>query len=400
MSFTRREFLASIGGLAALLAPEASGAVRAPRHDVFAVSGNIFSEQGAILENHAVLMEGGWIKDVIPADAAGDVAVLAHPGHTILPGIVNCHIHRCHTPEDRRNRFLRHGITAVGDVASPLSALPALRRSPVGATATTACAGPMLCPPGGYPLPVHDARHGLVVTSPTHGRERVRQLADLGAIMIKTAMEPGPYSVPWPMFDAATLHAIGDEAHRLDLVPRCHMEDFGGLATALDAGIRVIDHVPHRWLDRGRKRSILRGGVIVPEYRKQLERMVRDGVTLTPTLDVLSRSVWNGPELYEPVRAFAAMGGRIAVGNDYPYRRTDAGMPLKEIELLGKTGLEAPAILTSATRTSSAACGFNDRGLLKPGMRADLIVVTGNPTVDLTTMARVRLVIKDGMLVR
>ena len=138
----------------------------------------------------------------------------------------------------------------------------------------------------------------------------------------------------------------------------------------------------------------------IDAYKALLERMVREEVILTPTLDVLSRSIWNGPELFEPVRFFAELGGHIAVGNDHPYRRTDAGMPLQEMHLLQTAGLDTAAILTSATQTSASACGFTDKGVLKPGMAADLLVVAGDPLADLNALAAPIHLIKDGIFVR
>ncbi len=142
------------------------------------------------------------------------------------------------------------------------------------------------------------------------------------------------------------------------------------------------------------------GQIPIPAYQSLLERMVREQIILTPTLDVLSRSVWNGPELYEPVRFFANLGGRIAVGNDHPYRRTDAGMPLKEMHFLHRAGLDNSAIMTSATQTSAAACGYTDRGTIAPGMVADLLVVTGDPLKDISVLAAPTHIIKDGVFVR
>lgn len=127
--------------------------------------------------------------------------------------------------------------------------------------------------------------------------------------------------------------------------------------------------------------------------------MIRDGVILTPTLDVLSRTPFHGPELYEPVRYFASQGGRIALGNDFPYRRTDSGMPLREMHQLAHCGLTPHAVLTTATQTSAAACGFADRGTLNPGMKADMIIVADNPIQNLNALKDVSLIVKDGKIV-
>lgn len=399
MTLSRRAFLATLAGAAASLLPgRAHGGVPQARGEFAVVAAVLAGTDATLLTDHAVLVKRGRIEAIVPAGAIGDRACLRFPGCTVMPGVINCHTHRIYTPEERRERHLIHGVTSIGDPGAPIDALPRLLGGSAGSTATAACSGPMLCPPGGYPLTVHSPEHGLVVTSPEHGRERVRQLADLGATMVKFSMEPGPYPVPWPMFDARTVAAICDEAHKRSLVARCHLEDLRGLETALAAGVHTVEHVPHRLRRDGKPVPVLEpDGVPIRPYRDQLERMVREGVIMTPTLDVLSRSLWHGPELYEPVRHFAHAGGRVAVGNDHPYRRTDAGMPIREMTLLGRAGLDASDILTGATATSARACGFRDRGTLTPGSAADMIVVEGNPLEDVSTLTAPRLVIKDGV---
>lgn len=403
MALSRRDFLASLGGLTALTASTSARAEPPRPKGTYAIVGRVLDENGTMLPHHAVLVDKGYIRDIVPASMAKNFEVFDvsphFPNATIVPGIINCHVHRVHRSPDRRNRYLYHGVTSIGDAASPLAALPDLLHSPHGQTASAACAGPMLCPPGGYPLPVHSADHALIVSSPQQGRQRVRTLADCGATMVKFAFEPGPYPKPWPMFDPRTAHAICDEARRLGLIIRCHVEDFGGLEPALDAGVHTIEHVPHRWLTGGKIRDVVRQGEPIPCYQRLLTRMVRDDVILTPTLDVLTRSIWNGPELREPVRFFAESGGRIALGNDHPYRRTDAGMPMQEMNLLTQAGLENGAILHAATHTSAMACGMGDRGRIAPGTRADMLILRSDPQADLSCLTTPLQIIKDGVFV-
>lgn len=406
MTLSRRAFLASFLASASGLTPTPTASHGIPMPGKrFILAGTILRGDGSPpLENHAVLVDAGQIAAILPVGSLKDQPTLAYPGATILPGIINCHVHRIHSRKERRERYLEHGVTSIGDAASRLTALPNLLDSPPGKTATAACAGPMLCPPGGYPLPVHSADHGLVVRSPQHGRERVRQLADAGTTLAKLAFEPGPYSKPWPLFNLPTASAICDEARKHGMTIRCHLEDLGGLEPALNAGVHVVDHVPHRRIADGRPRDVLgkENGTLVPtpHYIRLLERMVREKIILVPTLDVFSRSMWHGPELYEPVRAFNNMGGRIAVGNDFPYRRTDAGMPLHEMRLLQKAGLDGNAILSAATQGSAMACGMDSRGVIAPGKAADLLIVHGNPLTSIETLAKPIHIIKDGIFIR
>ena len=395
-SLSRRAFLAAC---AALALPRPARAM--PVSGRFALAGTVFAgDPAAFLPGHAVLVEDGRIRAVLPArELPAEVRVLS-PGGFVLPGVINAHVHRIHAPEERRDRYLLHGATSIGDAASPLAALPLLARSPAGTTATAAFAGPMLCPPGGYPLTVHSPEYGLVITSPLQAREAVRALADQGCTLIKLAFEPGPLSAQWPLPDPASAAAAVDQAHRLGMVARCHVEDLGGLAPALDAGVDVIDHVPHRRVTPFGPQPILApDGEPLPDYLHLLERMARDGTTMVPTLDVFDRSLWRGPSLTAPVAAFHGLGGRVGVGNDFPYRGTDAGMPLAELGLLRQAGLEPEAVLRAATANSARACNLRDRGVIAPGQRADLIVAPRDPREDLDALAELSLIVKDGVVV-
>lgn len=404
MTLSRRAFFTAFGSMTLLPLLGQTSNEHSATPEKYAVIGTVITgDKSPPRQVHAVLVENGIIKTVAPATdiAAHDLPV--YSGAYIIPGVINCHAHRIHSAKERRERYLLHGVTAIGDVASPLAAMDALLTSPKGNTATASCSGPILCPPGGYPLPIHSPKHGLVVTSPHHGRERVRQLADLGASMVKLAFEPGPYASPWPLFDATTAEAICNEARKLGMTIRCHVEDFGGLQKALNAGVHTVEHVPYRWIDSGAMHNVLEKDgtrhVPIAPYRALLEQMVREEIILTPTLDVLSRSMWDGPELYEPVRCFAALGGRIAVGNDHPYRRTEAGMPLNEMQLLKKAGLDTRTILAGATSISAAACGLRTRGTIDSGKAADMLVLTNNPLENTGALSSPLHVIKDGVFV-
>ncbi|WFS62421.1 amidohydrolase family protein [Pseudodesulfovibrio thermohalotolerans] len=397
MTLSRREFLTLLGGTA-LLAPGVHASAF-PLRGTYALAGVVHPGRGAPMPGHAVLVRAGRIEGVVPAKTVADRPILAPENVSILPGVINAHCHTLHSARERRERWLLCGVTSIGDAASPLDALPALLDSPPGTTATASTCGPMLCPPGGYPLPIHSPKHGMVAATPRQGADAVKRLADLGVTRIKIAFEPGVMPEPWPLFDPATAAAICDEAHRLGLGVRCHVEDLSGLGPALDAGVSVIEHVPHRWNDRGRIRSVLTpDDAPAPYYLGLLERMVRDGVTMTPTLDVFTRTPWNGPALFEPVRAFHAMGGRIALGNDFPYRRTEAGMPVREMRLLARAGLDKAAVLEAATVSAAEVCGFTDRGVIAPGMAADLLMVRGEPGPD--ALKDPLHIVKEGVFIR
>lgn len=398
MTLSRRQFLLSASVFVGEAILPGSAMPQPLPNGTYALTGTVLPGDGTALADHAVIVSGSTISEVVPARALhGAIPVIAQGGW-IMPGIINGHVHRSHTGTQRRDRFLNHGVTSIGDLGSPLGVLSVLCEDTGPPTATAACTGPVLCAPGGYPIPVHGAEYATPVTSSAQARDTVKRIADLGATMVKIAFEPGPNTIPWPTLSPAIAQAVCDQARILGLIVRCHVENLDGVAPAIDAGVDVIDHVPHVRRVEGRLRSVLEpdGKTPVLAYRKLLGRMAREDIMLMPTLDVLSRSPFDGPALYEPVRHFHRLGGRVGVGNDYPYRRTDAGMPLMEMALLKETGMTESAILTAATAWNARACALKTRGRLEPGMKADIIVTRDDPTLDFSTLAAPTRILKDG----
>lgn len=400
MTFSRRQFILSACALTCV--PFAAQAKTGSTHALYGLIGTIITgKDNAVLPDHALLIQGDVVQDILPARSLPHGILTTDTGGWILPGIINAHVHRTYTPQERTERFLRHGVTSIGDVGSPLSALKALAKQGTSATATANFSGPMLCAPGGYPTLEHGAEYGIEVDTPADARDTVRQLADHGATMIKIAFEPGPTQDPWPMLDESTAHAICDQARKLGMVVRCHVENVAGLRPALNAGVHTVEHVPYYWQEKANSRPILddSGDTPLPlaPYRELLDKMIRDHIIMTPTLDVLSRSLLNRPQLIGVTRYFFEKGGKIALGNDYPYRRTDAGMPLREMQLLRQSGLDFLDIIKTGTAISAEACGDNKRGFLQNGMQADIIVTLENPLADIEALASPALVIKGGI---
>ena len=138
--------------------------------------------------------------------------------------------------------------------------------------------------------------------------------------------------------------------------------------------------------------------------------MARRGVALCPTLaasEAYARyfDKWNGLEpapkgVIENRNSFAlarkagvpmCMGGDVGV---YAH-----GTNAIEMELMVKNGLSATDVLTAATSGNARIFHISDRGRIKAGLLADLVVVDGDPTRNIDAVNSVRLVMKGGQLV-
>jgi enamidase len=100
----------------------------------------------------------------------------------------------------------------------------------------------------------------------------------------------------------------------------------------------------------------------------------------------------------EAVRRFHALGGVLALGNDFGgVPSVAAGMPLVEMRMLLAAGLTPLEVLEASTRHAAAACGqASSLGTLEAGKLADITIVNGDPLADLAAMDSVIAVVKGG----
>ncbi len=100
---------------------------------------------------------------------------------------------------------------------------------------------------------------------------------------------------------------------------------------------------------------------------------------------------------------FVKAGGKVALGTDYaggpfPF---EMGMPIKEIFWMHEAGMSPSDIIISSTKHAAEICGLGkELGTLERGKIADILVVDENPLENLANLKKVRLVIKEGVIIR
>lgn len=371
-----------------------------------------------------VVVQGERILAVGPAAAfetPEHVTVFDAGGGTILPGVVNAHTHSTQGPAARRE-FLTDGVTTVCNLGTSLQRLPAFDSAavPEGPAARGYWAGPIITAPGGYPGPVYGSQFSYEVGSAAEARAAAADLLDRGASVVKIALAPGDPRSPWPVLDLARTQAIVAEAHARGVLVRAHVfEPFLVEDIVLPAGVDVIEHEPMpiltpeeetRVLGSSEPRTLLFDS-IAPGFVALLGRMVRQGVVMVPTLDGNIGALFAQQDRspveqvvvdvhLEAVRRFHALGGTLAVGNDFGgVARVAPGMPLLEMQLLRAAGLTPMEVLEASTRHAAVVCGQGSNlGTLEAGKLADVLVVGGDPLADLAAMDGVVAVIKGGQL--
>ncbi len=356
---------------------------------------------GPALERGVVVVEGNRISAVGPAGSVeiplGAVRIDA-AGGTVMPGVIDSHVHLFPTLTNRFARgedivtpWVEAGVTTMVDTGS-------IRHTTRASRALVAAlphaprlflAGPILTVPGGYPTTRREADAAMIaweVTGPEDAALKVARLIELdGVDLIKVAIETGfqtDYREPgWPTLSPEELKAIADAAHARGVRVRAHVSNPGELEAALDAGLDAVAHTP-----------------IHPVPDELLRRAADAGMIFTSTANIWGTA--RGATVAPTLRRFHQMGGIIAIGTDHPYQR-GSEMPVAEMTLLATAGFTPAELVVMATRNGARALGLeHDLGTLEPGKLADLIIVAGRPDEDIEALHDVRLVVRDGEIVR
>jgi imidazolonepropionase-like amidohydrolase len=386
------------------------------------------SRQPAV-QDAVVVIDGARIAAVGPASQVPlppGVDVLDAGDQTVLPGLIDAHVHILLTgsarsgEEDRaatdaqallvgvRNAFLalKRGLTAVRDCGDRNYLSLTLRDSiNAGGLAgpRLVCSGPVLTSTAG-----HLWWSGIECDTVDELRRGVRTLVKHGVDCIKLMGSGGnatPGSNPEAaQYDADGFRAVADDAHRMGKKVAAHVHGVSSIRMAVEAGIDTLEHVPFRAhgrieYDERVVEAIVRRGLIVSLampatwYRLRAEDM-REARTHPGHL-------WEAR--YETIRQMHAAGVKLVVSSD----AGSTGTRIDELALLMEflvKGVQLPAVdvLHGATGLAAEALGMADRiGTLEPGKLADLLLVDGDPVADISALQRVRTVVKGGeVLVR
>lgn len=363
----------------------------------------------------SVLITDGRISAVEADLVAPDTAtVVDGAGGMLLPGLIDAHTHTTSVPD--LEQALAFGVTTELDMFStpelltPLRAAAAtrvdvadLRSAGVGATA-----------PGGHPTDLVDM--GVFPAFPTLSGEEdpgefVADRVAEGSDYIKLIVDDGQWlGTPIPTLSQPQIQQVVAAAHQHCKQAIAHASTHAETDQALTAGVDGLAHVPLDLdppTDFGHQAK--RAGVfVIPTlsvweakfgYRREtaLATDPRLHQFIAPaSLDYLS-GTWaevfgaDQPDWPGPVYAKHATeqlhqaGVPLLAGTDAATPRSVHGLNMHgELAALVEAGLSPPEALTTATATPAKCFGLTDRGRIKTGSRADLLLVAGDPTHDIT----------------
>ena len=388
---------------------------------------------GPARPGHTVMFDEGRIVRVGPDDQVQVppyAMVTDLNGMTLLPGLIDCHDHiagsvyglvgkwelegppslrHLRTAETLR-KTLDTGYTALreaggldrgfkmaideGLIPGPRLVLSISIISPTGGISDATS-------PSGHRRP--EPRNVSVPSGVADGvdavRAKVRELARMGADVIKFATTGGASSRPGHgpkdiEFGRDEINALVDEAHALGRRAMCHAIGGPGLRLAVEAGVDSIEH-----------------GSYLDEDPDLIPMMAERGTFFVPTLTVYAfhrnatqphfsaraRAMYEHQT--ESIQKALAAGVKVVAG-------TDAGgyehcINAQELQWLVEHGGMTPSqAIVSATGWAAECLGMEaDIGAIEPGRLADLIVVDGDPLIDIKLLqdqSRIRAVLKGG----
>ncbi|MFI1761950.1 amidohydrolase family protein [Streptomyces sp. NPDC020800] len=381
--------------------------------------GRVLVDSGTYLEDGAILIEGKSIAAVGPRNKIEEQAGADVPryefGGTVLPGLIDAHVHLAFDGgadpvatlqdstddvlfEDMRRRaeqLLRSGVTTARDLGDR-GGLALRLASEIHDRRT---AGPRIVSAGTPATTLGGHCHflGGEVSGEAAIRDLVRRNLAAGAGVIKAMVTGGGLTKDGPkshqsQFSAEELAALVEEAHAAGVPVAAHAHGADGIAAAVEAGVDTIEHCT--WMSSD-------GLDFRPDVVQQI---IAKGITVCPAVSphwqMLPR--FFGEEraaaMFDLVRQMADSGVRLIAGTDAGVQRAGFDGLVSALGFYSHLGLPNASIIDMATSRAAEALGLGDvTGKVAPGFRADLLLVDGDPLADLSALSGVRAVFASGL---
>lgn len=405
--------------------PAAQPGVAGGVTNTFALRGVRVFDGARVIERATVIVRGGRIEAVVSdaapqdGDAVAGLDVVDGTGKTLLPGFIDAHTHSYGTALHDAVRF---GVTTSLDMfATPTTIRDHRARRDTLARSDAAdlfSAGLMATVDGG-----HGTQFGIAIPT-LRSVDEVPAWVDAriaeGSDYIKIAYEPG---IPWVLksVDEPMLRALVQTTHGRGHMAVVHISRLRPAKEALRAGANGLVHL---FADKPVDDEFIAlakssGAFVIPtlavnagiEGSAESQRFANDA-RWAPRLSAAQRATLIGswtPRIANftlanatsAVRQLRDAGVDVLAGTDAPNPGTAHGVSMHhELELLVRAGLTPVEALAAATSAPARRFALRDRGRIAAGMRADLVLVTGDPSRDILDTRNLDRVWRNGFAVR
>jgi imidazolonepropionase-like amidohydrolase len=383
----------------------------------------MLADQTLVIEDGRIVSMAASAEAKIPTDAVR----IDLPNATVLPGLIDAHTHLTSEPRFGYDRLAisvpREALIGAKNARVTLLAGFTTARN-VGARGFTDVAlrdainagdvpgprllvsGPPLSITGGHcdnnmlPSEYHATSDGAAdgVAAVQH---KVRENIKYGADLIKVCATGGVLSLgdnpQHSQYTVEEMKAIVADAHRLGRKVAAHAHGAEGIRWAAEAGVDSIEHGSYID-DAGIAAMKEHGTYLVPTlYLGDWMMENAEQTHMPPPLMAKAREVI--PAARKNIAHAFTSGVKVAFGTDaavYPH-----GLNGREFAVMVKLGLTPLQAIQAATVNAADLLGWSGKvGSLEPGAWADVVAVDGDPVKDVTTLERVKFVMKGGEVVK
>ena len=394
--------------------------VNAGSEDVAIVGVNLIDGRRDVpLADATVLVSNGRIKAAGPRSeivVPNGAKVIEGKGLSLLPGLMDSHFH-LEKDHGLPSLFLSHGITSVRDPGAWIEDYDPVLQS-LAPIPRLFLAGPLLdYPPPAYP------KGSYLLRDAAEARVAVNTLIDRGNSAVKVY-----FRLP-----LGIIQVVVETAHARGIPVTAHLETVKA-DDAILAGVDGIEHVtslgtallPPREAEayrqsviadnaargEGRYRIWSQIDLNSPRVKSLLDLMVWRGTTLSPTLAVFELRAGDPNVKDFNVRGYSQMlqftgmakraGVRVVAGSHSAVSHAERGWAYqREMELLVESGLTPMEAIQAGTLENARFFRIEDRlGSIEPGKTADLILVEGDPSKNISALRQIKRVMLAGQWIR
>ena len=378
---------------------------------------------GSPVEDAVVVIKGGRISSVGEADATPvpiGAEVIDVTGKTVMPGLINCHAHLCldGNPDTfgvlKQRSFtenvlmaakhaeatLRAGVTTVRDLGGwegiDLGLKKAINDGVIPGPRMLV-SGKLLCMTGGT---VHIM--GREVDGPDEARKGAREQLKVGVDCLKVMATGGVLTASTDPGSAQLtfeeLRAAVEEAEKAEVITAAHAHGATGIKNAILAGVDSIEH--GFFLDAEAIDMMLEREIFYVPTLAAVHEVIEKGPEFGIPAPTIEKAQWARDASLDSFCRAREAGVRIAAGNDggTPFNRADN--LASELERMVAAGMSCAEALATTHGTAAELLRMAEQiGTVELGKLADLVVLDGDPLVDISAVRRVHMVIKAGQRV-